>query len=66
MLAPDLSRRRWRKSSYSNGTGACVEMTQGSGWTAIRDSKHPTGPALIVTKTQWAQFLTAVRNRFSR
>ena len=28
MHASDLSRARWRKSSYSNGTGgSCVEIT---------------------------------------
>jgi hypothetical protein len=28
---------------------------------AVRDSKNPTGPALIVTPTQWAAFTAALR-----
>ncbi len=31
------------------------------GHRAVRDSKNPTGPALLVTPTQWARFTTAVR-----
>lgn len=37
----------WRKSSRSN-TGQCVEVRQDLA--ALRDSKHPTGPALSATK----------------
>jgi hypothetical protein len=31
------------------------------GW-AVRDSKDPTGPALLVTPATWAAFTTDVRN----
>ncbi|MGB3440423.1 MAG: DUF397 domain-containing protein [Actinophytocola sp.] len=34
----------WRKSSKSESAGQCVEVR--SDLTALRDSKHPTGPAL--------------------
>ncbi|MGH8571011.1 MAG: DUF397 domain-containing protein, partial [Gammaproteobacteria bacterium] len=39
----------WRKSSYSNGSGgACVEVADlNHGSRAVRDSKDPTGPALM-------------------
>ncbi|MBM7773677.1 hypothetical protein JOD54_003881 [Actinokineospora baliensis] len=37
---------RWRKSSYSGGNnGQCVELAHTL--TELRDSKNPTGPALI-------------------
>ncbi len=54
----------WIKSSYSDGMGNnCVEVapltpTQGIG---IRDSKNPTGPALLVPPTAWSAFLTHAR-----
>lgn len=48
----------WRKSSYSAGNGACVEV----GWTkpalvAVRDSKNNSGPNLIFTSSTWREFL---------
>jgi hypothetical protein len=40
-----------------------VEIAQlaDGGW-AVRDSKDPTGPALLVTPAAWASFTTDVRN----
>jgi hypothetical protein len=38
---------RWRKSSYSAGTGGeCVEVAATPGQVLIRDSKNPDGPVL--------------------
>ncbi|MGH3920871.1 MAG: DUF397 domain-containing protein, partial [Pseudonocardiaceae bacterium] len=53
----------WRKSSYSNGSGgACVEVADlNHGSRAVRDSKDPTGPALMFTATEWAAFTAGVR-----
>jgi Domain of unknown function (DUF397) len=52
----------WHKSSYSNGTGgACVEVADLSADRAVRDSKDPTGPALMFTATEWAAFTAGVR-----
>ena len=46
MQTPDLSTARWRKSTYSGGNnGACIELAN---LRAVRDSKNPLGPALIV------------------
>ncbi|MGH3906215.1 MAG: DUF397 domain-containing protein [Pseudonocardiaceae bacterium] len=58
----DLSRAVWRRSTRSSGNGACVEVATLSGAAAVRDSKHPTGPALIFTPTEWATFTAAVRD----
>jgi hypothetical protein len=37
---------RWRKSSRSHNSGACVELSHTLA--AVRDSKFPAGPALDV------------------
>jgi hypothetical protein len=29
---------------------------------AVRDSKHPTGPALIVAPAEWAAFTAGIRD----
>ena len=53
----------WRKSSYSgNGGGDCVEVARNlPGVVAVRDSKNPDGPVLIVSKDEWARFITHLR-----
>lgn len=59
----DLSRARWRKSSHSNAEYECVEVADLDGrHRAIRDSKHPTGPALLVPPTEWTTFTTGIQH----
>ncbi len=51
----------WHKSSYSNGCGgACVEVADLDGGRAVRDSKNPTGPALVFTAADWVAFTAGV------
>jgi hypothetical protein len=57
MSEHDLSRARWRKSSYSGNTGNCVEVTITDTVVGIRDSKHPNGPVLRLTREQWHGFM---------
>lgn len=62
MKAPDLSSATWSKSTRSNGQASCVEVADlATGHRAVRDSKNPTGPALLVTPTAWTTFTTAIR-----
>ena len=58
-----LARASWRKSSYSGGSGNCVEVT-GSlpGAVGVRDSKDPGGPALVITPRSWRAFTARVKN----
>ena len=59
----DLSRAVWHKSTHSNGSGgACVEVARNlPGIVAVRDSKNPDGPALIVSGDEWASFITRLQ-----
>ncbi|MFX4293119.1 DUF397 domain-containing protein [Streptomyces bohaiensis] len=51
----------WRKSSYSGGNGACVEVCSPAPRTAaVRDSKAPAGPRLGFVPGSWNSFVTAV------
>ncbi|MFI9062874.1 DUF397 domain-containing protein [Streptomyces sp. NPDC053429] len=60
----DLASARWRKSSYSNGTGGdCVEVADGlAGLVPVRDSKRPGGPAIVVTEAAWTPFVAALKD----
>ena len=55
---------RWRKSSYSgNGGGDCVEVARDlPGGIAVRDSKNPDGPVLIISRDEWASFIARIRS----
>ncbi|MEU8560119.1 DUF397 domain-containing protein [Streptomyces cyaneofuscatus] len=57
-------RSGWRKSSYSNGDGgSCLEVQDGHpDAVPVRDSKVPSGPALLVPAAGWSAFVTAVRD----
>jgi hypothetical protein len=59
----DLTDARWFKSSRSGGNGGdCVEVaTNLPGIVAVRDSKDPNGPALVLTPEIWADFVTQVK-----
>jgi hypothetical protein len=56
-----MSDLAWRKSSHSGGQSAdCVEIAAlGNGARAVRDSKDPGGPVLVLSAPQWAALLTA-------
>jgi hypothetical protein len=61
--AGELPVAGWRKSSASNSSGNCVELAElANGDVAVRNSRHPAGPALIYTKAEIAAFLDGVRN----
>lgn len=62
-MEPILGQAAWRKSSYSGGTGNCVEVAGNlPGFVAVRDSKDPDGPKLTFTPAEWRTFTTALKS----
>jgi Domain of unknown function (DUF397) len=58
-----LARAAWRKSSYSGGSGNCVEIAGNlPGAVGVRDSKNPTGPTLTFTPGVWRAFIARLKN----
>ena len=53
----------WRTSRRSGGGDNCVEVAfAADGTVGVRHSKHPDGPALVFTPTEWAAFTGGVRD----
>ncbi|MFG2683124.1 DUF397 domain-containing protein [Streptomyces sp. NPDC048392] len=48
------------KSSYSGNNGNCVEVAALPGGRAVRDSKHPDGPALVLSAAEFSAFVQGV------
>lgn len=64
MPAADLPAVTWRKSRRSGPQGGnCVEIaTLPDGQVAIRNSRHPAGPALVFTQGEWAAFVGGAKD----
>lgn len=60
---PDLTSATWRKSSRSGpNCDNCVEIAFVTPAIAIRDSKDPDGPALILASGGWSAFLAGTKS----
>ncbi|MEV6820770.1 DUF397 domain-containing protein [Nocardiopsis dassonvillei] len=54
---------KWRKSSYSAGQSACVEVAANrQSNAAIRDTKHRELGALKFDRTEWHAFIRGTKN----
>jgi hypothetical protein len=52
----------WQKSTYSNPSGNCVELARlPGGEIAMRNSRHPCGPALVYERAEIDAFLWAAK-----
>jgi hypothetical protein len=61
--AVELPGAVWRKSSFSGYQGNCVEVaTLETGEVAVRNSRHPVGPALVFTPAEWSAFVGGAVN----
>ncbi|MBF6077220.1 DUF397 domain-containing protein [Nocardia beijingensis] len=59
----DLSVAKWFKSRYSGADKACVEVAfLAGGGIGVRDSKNPTGPALVFVPGDWDAFTAGIAN----
>ncbi|MCP2259255.1 protein of unknown function (DUF397) [Streptoalloteichus tenebrarius] len=57
-----LTVSNWRKSSRSDSKGNdCVEVAGGNELAAVRDSKNPSGPALVFAPAAFAAFVHSVK-----
>ncbi|TDB76906.1 DUF397 domain-containing protein [Actinomadura sp. KC216] len=53
----------WRKSSHSGGNGGeCVELASAPGLIAIRDSKNPDGPKLLIGRDDFADLVATLKH----
>ncbi|MFF8771941.1 DUF397 domain-containing protein [Kitasatospora sp. NPDC015120] len=58
----DVSKVSWFKSSYSGNGGQCVEVSASlPGVVPVRDSKDPSGPALVFPASAWRSFVAALQ-----
>lgn len=50
------------KSSRSNPSGNCVEVSKGSEHILVRDTKDPDGGTLSFTRDEWIAFIAGVKD----
>jgi hypothetical protein len=51
----------WRKASYSNGSGQCVETASGGGVILVRDTTNRDGGTLAFTAEAWSIFMGTLK-----
>ena len=63
-LTRELETATWHKSTRSGPDGGeCVEVAELSGGRrGVRDSKNPTGPALVFTPGEWDAFINGIKD----
>ena len=63
MPAGELRGVRWWKSGRSSAEGNCVETAKLAGdEIAVRNSRHPEGPALIFSQAEVRAFVKGVKD----
>ncbi len=63
MPATELEGAQWVKSRRSSSQGNCVEMAQlAGGAVAVRNSRHPEGPALVYTHAEMEAMILGAKD----
>lgn len=63
MPSLELQDAQWRKSALSSAQGNCVEVAKlPGGEIAMRNSRHPEGPALIFTPSEFEAFVQGAKD----
>ncbi|MCT9091294.1 DUF397 domain-containing protein [Streptomyces sp. ASQP_92] len=63
MAAAELQGAAWQKSRHSNSQGSCVEFAKlPGGGVAVRNSRHPEGPALVYTRAEIEAMLLGIKD----
>lgn len=67
-MTNEQSKRKWFKSSRSDGSRNCVEVAfLSNDLVGVRDSKNLSGPALMFTSAEWSAFtVAAAHGEFDR
>jgi hypothetical protein len=61
--ASSLTGVQWTKSGRSNQSGNCVEVAMlPDGSVAMRNSRHPDGPALVYTRAEITAFVAGAKD----
>jgi Domain of unknown function (DUF397) len=54
---------QWRKSQRSTAEGECVQTAKlPGGGVAVRNSRHPDGPAILFSDAEFRTFLEGVKH----
>jgi hypothetical protein len=61
--ADSIAGVQWVKSGRSNQSGNCVEVAAlPDGGVAVRNSRHPEGPALVYTRAEITAFVEGAKD----
>lgn len=59
----DLSAAVWKKASRSNESGdACIEVANNGDIVAVRDSKDPGGPKVVMRRADFRRLAAMIKD----